>query len=274
VLSVVHVRRAVWGACIVLLVIAGSSVSRDAGAERPVLDVIYVPTPEAVVDAMLDWARVGPQDFLIDLGSGDGRIPIAAAKRFGTRGFGVDIDPTRVEEATANARAAGVGDKVTFAVRDLFETNISEASVLTLYLSLSINGRLRARILTDLRPGSRVLSHAFDMGTWAPDRVGKIEGRTLYLWIVPASVSGTWRISAQGEGGEHDFTLELTQDFQAVRGNAVVDGRLSPVSEARLEGDRFSFVLPLGEERSKRFEGRVVDGRMEGQGWHATRSGK
>lgn len=151
----------------------------------PTLDVPYVPTPDEVVERMLRLADVRPGDRLIDLGSGDGRIPIAAAKRFGIRASGVDIDPKRVAEARANAKSAGVEDKVTFEVRNLFETPIADATVLTLYLLQRVNLELKPRILSELRPGTRVVSHQFDMGDWKPDRTETVGHRTIYLWTVP-----------------------------------------------------------------------------------------
>ena len=149
------------------------------------LDVPYVPTPQSVVDKMLDIAKVTGEDYLIDLGSGDGRIPIAAAKRFGAKGMGVDIDAARVQEAKTNAVNARVEDKVEFRKQDLFETDLSKATVLTMYLLPRVNLQLRPRILNELKPGTRVVSHNFDMGDWKPDQKIKVDGRTIYLWIVP-----------------------------------------------------------------------------------------
>jgi hypothetical protein len=149
------------------------------------LDVPYVPTPQSVVDKMLDIAKVTSNDYLIDLGSGDGRIPIAAAKRFGTKGLGVDIDPVRVQQAKTNAVNARVDAKVIFKNQDLFETDLRKASVVTMYLLPRVNLQLRPRILNELAPGTRVVSHSFDMGDWKPDREITVDGRKIYLWIVP-----------------------------------------------------------------------------------------
>ncbi|MDR6992761.1 class I SAM-dependent methyltransferase [Luteimonas sp. 3794] len=158
------------------------------GAPRPSRepDVIYVPTPEPVVDAMLNLAGVKEGDVLYDLGSGDGRIPIAAAQRFGVRGVGIDINPVRVREANANAETAGVTDLVTFKEADLFEEDISEASVVTLYLLQSLNVKLRPKLLAELKPGTRIVSHAFDMADqWKPEQTQEIDGTRIYLWTVP-----------------------------------------------------------------------------------------
>ena len=162
-----------------------SMQSAAGNSTRQHLDVEYFPTPEAAVDKMLELADVSEQDYLIDLGSGDGRIPIAAAKRFGTRALGVDIDPERVAEATQNAKNEGVDDKVQFKRQNLFDTDISEASVLTMFLLGSINMKLRPRILRELKPGARVVSYSFNMGDWVPDRVASVDGQPIYLWIVP-----------------------------------------------------------------------------------------
>jgi hypothetical protein len=155
--------------------------------ESPQLDVPYVPTPTEVVDAMLKVAKVGKNDVLYDLGSGDGRIPITAAKRFGTRGFGVDIDPQRIQEANANAKKEGVSDRVKFAQQDLFKTDLSKATVISLYLLPRINLELRPKLL-QLKPGTRIVSHAFDMGDWKPDQVVNVGGAKVYYWVVPEKV--------------------------------------------------------------------------------------
>lgn len=169
-----------------LLTAASVTRSQPAGtAAKPrAPDVIFVPTPQAVVDAMLQVAKVGPADVLYDLGSGDGRIPITAAKRFGTRGVGVDIDPVRIQEARANAKKEGVTDKVQFIQGDLFEQDLSKATVISLYLLPSLNLKLRP-VLLKLKPGTRIVSHAFDMGNWQPDQSLNIDGRMVYFWTVP-----------------------------------------------------------------------------------------
>jgi len=149
------------------------------------LDVPYVPTPQPVVDAMLRLAKVKRGDVLYDLGSGDGRIVIAAAKRYGVRGTGIDIDPDRIREANANARKAGVAKLVRFVNQDLFQVDYGEATVVTLYLLPRINLQLKPKLLEELRPGTRIVSHGFDMGDWKPDRVVEIGTSTLYLWTVP-----------------------------------------------------------------------------------------
>jgi trans-aconitate methyltransferase len=149
-------------------------------------DVIYVPTPPAVVEAMLKVAKVGPGDVLYDLGSGDGRIPIAAVKDFGAaRATGIDINPERIKEATANLKTAGVGDRVRFLNEDLFEANISDATVVTLYLLPSLNLKLQPKLMKELKPGTRIVSHAFDMGDWKPEQTLTVDGKMVYFWTIP-----------------------------------------------------------------------------------------
>ena len=148
-------------------------------------DVPFVPTPEKVVARMLELAKVGPSDVVYDLGSGDGRIVITAAKKHGARGVGIDIDPERLREARDNARRAGVGDRVEFREGDLFQANIGEATVVTIYLLSGINMKLRPKLLAELKPGTRIVSHAFDMGDWKPVATEKVGTSTVYYWVVP-----------------------------------------------------------------------------------------
>lgn len=153
-------------------------------------DVIYVPTPEQVVEAMLDVAKVTRNDVVYDLGCGDGRIVITAAQKFGARGVGIDIDPVRIEEANANAKRTGVTDRVKFMLADLFTTDISQASVVTLYLLPSLNVKLMPKLMKELKPGTRIVSHAFDMGDWKPEQTLEVEGRTIYFWTIPKQAAG------------------------------------------------------------------------------------
>ena len=149
-------------------------------------DVPYVPTRQAVVDAMLKLAKVTKNDVVYDLGCGDGRIVVTAAKQYGATGTGIDINPQRIKEANENARVNQVTDKVNFKEANLFETDFSKASVVTLYLLPSVNMKLRPQLLKQLKPGSRIVSHAFDMGDWKPEQTIKVDGSTIYLWTVPA----------------------------------------------------------------------------------------
>jgi len=153
----------------------------------------YVPTPQPVVDAMLKIANIGKNDVVYDLGSGDGRIPVTAARRYGARGVGIEIDPQLVQEADENAKAAGVSDRVQFRQQDLFQTDMSEATVVTLYLLTENNLKLRPKLLQELKPGTRIISHNYDMGEWKPQRVEQVNGSTIYLWIVPENVPESLR---------------------------------------------------------------------------------
>jgi len=175
---------------------AATAVASSATAQAPAAtrqapplrepDVIYVPTPQNVVEAMLKMANVTSSDVVYDLGSGDGRIPITAAEKYGARGVGIDINPERIAEANANAKAAGVTNLVTFRNEDLFEANFKEATVVTLYLLPSLNEKLKPKLWKDLKPGTRIVSHAFDMGDWEPEKTVEVSGGQIFLWRVPA----------------------------------------------------------------------------------------
>ena len=166
-----------------LLLSAAGAAAPQAETQHP--DVIFVPTPQEVVDKMLELAKVGKGDVLYDLGSGDGRIPVTAAMRYGIRATGIDIDPQRIAEANDNAKKNGVSHLVRFRQEDLFKAKFSEATVVTLYLLPDLNVKLRPRLLAELKPGTRIVSHQFDMGTWKPERKLELNGRTIYLWTVP-----------------------------------------------------------------------------------------
>lgn len=179
--------------------------AQTSGAQTKTLrnpDVVYVPTPPEVVEAMLKVAKVGAGDVLYDLGSGDGRIPITAAQKFGiTRGTGIDINPERIAEANENAKKANVTDKVRFLNEDLFEAKISDATVVTLYLLPSLNLKLLPKLLSDLKPGTRIVSHAFDMGTWKPEQSIDVDGRMVYFWTIPAKGTPAAAAAASAAGG-------------------------------------------------------------------------
>lgn len=207
--------------------------------DAPELDVPYVPTPDRVVARMLEMADVKAGDNVIDLGSGDGRIAIAAVRDRGAdSALGIDLDPERIEEAEANAKSAGVSDKVSFEQGDLFKKDISEATVLTMYLLPRLNMRLRPVILDTLKPGTRVVSHAFGMDDWPADRTDYVGGSYVYLWVVPAKVEGRWEV----EMPDGRFTLELQQQYQQVLGTARSGGLQNSVI-GNLEGDIFHFEV-------------------------------
>ena len=178
-----RLRTFVLSLAIIGALVMPSSAQTPAQLRSP--DVIFVPTPQEVVDAMLKLAKVSASDVVYDLGSGDGRIPITAARTYGARGVGIDIDPQRIKEATENLKTSGMGDKVRFLNQDLFTTNISEATVVTLYLLPSLNLKVLPKLNSELKPGTRVVSHAFDMGDIKPQQTQNVNGRTIYLWTVP-----------------------------------------------------------------------------------------
>jgi tRNA A58 N-methylase Trm61 len=165
----------------------GLGLAPAHGQEEWELEVPYVPTPDSVVAEMLKLANVSSKDMIYDLGSGDGRIVITAAKKYGAQGIGIDKNPERVKEARENAQKAGVADKVSFRQQDLFEADISKATVVTLYLLPSVNMKLRPKLWKDLKPGTRIVSHSFDMGDWKPEKVAEVEGRKIYFWTVPSN---------------------------------------------------------------------------------------
>jgi hypothetical protein len=185
-------RRSAVLALALTLVLAVAACGRlSVPGPSKALDVPYLPTDEEIVKVMLDVAQVTKDDVLYDLGSGDGRIPITAATRFGTRGVGIDLDPARVAEAKANALRAGVADRVHFIEADIFEADFREATVVTLYLLQEVNLRLRPKLLADLKPGTRIVSHNYDMGDWKPDKTVRVDfpygsSHTVYFWVVPA----------------------------------------------------------------------------------------
>lgn len=232
------------------------------------LDVPYVPTPNEVVEKMLDIAQVQSDDYVIDLGSGDGRIVIAAAKR-GASGHGIDLDPERIAEARKNARKEKVDDKVLFKEQDIFETDISEASVITMYLLPSVNKKLRPELLDELQPGTRVVSHSFDMGDWEPDREVTLSSEntsrthTIYYWVIPAKVDGGWNWTVNGK----DFTMEVDQQYQNITISlSDENGTSYDIQEKELEGDRISFRAVNGDQHyiySGRVDGDTVKGTVQ-----------
>jgi precorrin-6B methylase 2 len=253
------------------LALASASTQRAAGQSAPARspDVHFVPTRMEVVTAMLNVAKVGPKDVVYDLGSGDGRIVITAASRHGARGIGIDIDPVRVTESRRNADSAGVSQRVTFRQADLFETDFREASVVTLYLLPSLNVRLRPKLYRELRPGTRVVSHAFDMGDWKADSTIEVSSETggtsnVYYWVMPADVSGDWAVAV--EGGDK-YRLSFQQQYQRLAGTAALHGRRLPLERPQVVGDSLMFALQdtgSDEARTLRFKGWVNGNRAEG----------
>ena len=234
-------------------------------------DVVYVPTPQIVVDEMLKMAKVGPKDFVIDLGSGDGRMVITAAKKFGARGFGVDLDPVLLKRSNDNARAEGVADRARFVDQNLFETDLSQATVITSYLLPEMNAKLRPKILA-LKPGTRVVAHDYHMGDWLPDeertlqvpekKVGNPGVSYVYFWLVPARLAGLWNSEVVTKAGAQKIEFLFDQRYQSLSGSARTGGQDLKLRAPKIEGERVSFSL-LGKQRQD-FSGVVKGDVIEG----------
>ncbi len=254
--------------CTVLVLLIGGMTAFSAAqaVEEPPLrtpDVPYVPTPQPVVEKMLDMAQVKEGEVVYDLGCGDGRIVITAAKARGARGVGVDINPRRIEESKANAREAGVEDKVEFRVEDLFEMkDLNQADVVTLYLLPSVNLKLRPKLLEELDPGKRVVSHAFDMHDWEADEQAIVEGKQVYLWIIPARVEGAWTTQ-----GQANTSVNLKQSFQKLSGTVELDGTTYTLEEGRVRGKEIEFNAASGDAQIT-FTGKLEEDRLTGQLTH------
>ncbi len=267
--------RMVVKAVLLPLAMVTAIAAGHAADVRP--SVPYVPTPQAVVDRMLAMGRVTAQDYLIDLGSGDGRIVVTAAKKFGTRGFGVDLNPVRITEANDNARRNDVTDKVGFYQRDLFETDLSQATVITMYLLPRVNLALRPKLL-ELKPGTRLVSHDFDMGDWKADESLRMDAADkfsgaggdsdVYLWIVPARIAGAWRVQLPVSGKSQTYEISFEQQYQQVSGAARVNSRMAKIEGAKLRGDELTFMFSAevnGTMVKHEFSGRVSGNEMTGQ---------
>jgi SAM-dependent methyltransferase len=239
-------------------------------------DVPYVPTPMNVVEAMLELGAVRPDDFLIDLGSGDGRILITAAKRIGVRGFGVDLDDNLVRMAQREAERQGVSARAKFHAGNLFDTDIIAATVITMYLLPAVNLRLRPRLLQELKPGTRIVSHDFDLDAWEPDarRTLSVPDKSygppsseIFLWVVPAEAAGRWRWRLPVGGIEREYFLGLEQTFQKLQGAADVDGRRARFGPGRMKGSEITFSLTAeieGKAVEHRFSGRLAGDEITG----------
>jgi SAM-dependent methyltransferase len=260
------------------------SQGKSNGQEKIPLDVPYEPSAEEIVGIMIQMAEVGSQDLVYDLGCGDGRIVIAASQRTGARGVGVDLDPERIKESRENAEKANVTERVNFFQQDLFQTEIRQATVVMLYLYPEVNLRLLPKLLNDLKPGTRVVSHSHDMGAWEPDRTQiASNGHKIHFWVIPANITGTWEWEMPGEK-EH-YSLRLSQRFQKISGALQIGSYEIPVKSAVLRGDRVQFTveqLSKGEGQTWRFSGQVqghlLEGTVEGMGsqekrpWKAKRN--
>jgi len=231
------------------------------------LDVPYVPTPYVVIEEMLRLASIRPDDFLIDLGSGDGRVLITAAQRYGARGLGVDLDEELVAMSQYSAAEAGITDRVQFLNQDLFQIDLSPATVITMYLVPRVMMRLQDKLYA-LKPGTRLISHDFDLGEWRPDAVTQIRKNT-FLWVVPAKISGPWVARFQLQNEVIELQINWRQKFQEIDGYAKINGRGMQVWQAKLVGNRIGFIIVDDRDRDREtslyFEGVVDDGLMTGQ---------
>jgi SAM-dependent methyltransferase len=262
--------NALWVAGVVMgsmLLLGGGRalLYADEGPAEVKKDVPYVPTPQPVVDRMLEMADVKKGDKVYDLGCGDGRIVVTAAKKFGATGVGVDIDPQRIQESNENAKSAGVTDKVKFEIKDLFTMDFHDADVLAMYLLPTVNMKLRPKILADMKPGSRVVSHSFDMDDWKPDAEDEVDSSTIYFWIVPAKVEGSWQVKLKPENGpEQSATLNLKQSFQEVTGTANVGGKDTDIKDGKLVGTELTFTLN-GQKYKAKVDGKKISGQVNGE---------
>lgn len=284
-------RRRVLAALACAYVLTAPALAQDYG------DTPYVQTPQSVVDRMLEVAKVGPSDYVIDLGSGDGRMVITATKKHGARGFGVDLDRRLVTLSNRLAAKAGVADRANFYERDIYQTDLSPASVVTIYLLPEVNLMMRPKLLTMLKPGTRVVSHDYDMGEWPPDvtftmdapgkSVGRDQKSKVFYWVVPARAAGRWAWRSADAGAPRPFELSLNQNFQKVEGTLTADGKSVPIEDAKLIGDRLTFVARVDQKGAMRYEydGRIVSNALDGtlrvtragasareQPWSATRT--
>jgi Methyltransferase domain len=264
-----------WSALAGAVILVASAAAQQPATEykpqvgQPGKDVVWVPTPQALVDKMLDMAKATPQDYVVDLGSGDGRTVITAAKR-GIKAHGIEYNPELAELAKRNAKAAGVTDKATFENADIFKTDFSNATVVTLFLLPGLNIKLRP-ILLDMKPGTRVVSNSFNMGDWEPDDTVSVADDCTsfckaYLWIIPAKVEGKWKL------GESELSID--QEYQTFKGTVKNGNVIAPIMQGKLNGDQIAFTAGdtqyTGTVKGNAMEGTSKAGSTEAK-WQATR---
>jgi SAM-dependent methyltransferase len=257
-------KRAAW--IILALVVAIGWLIRapDLSEGAPSLDVPYEPTTHPIVEEMLDMAAVTSNDVVYDLGCGDGRIVITAAKKRGAKGVGVDLDPARIKESRQNAKSEGVTDKVVFYEQNLFETDLSPATVVMLYLWPDVNLRLRPKLISELRPGTRIVSNTHTMDEWESDSLRSVMGQKLYFFVIPANVTGLWNwVDHEGR----PMSLSMDQKFQEVKGVMTAGSETNRIRSCSLEGNKLSFIVERSIEGKKRmflYKGQVSGDSLEG----------
>jgi len=266
--TTVHLLRLAAAPLAALLIAFPATAQQKGQAYEPQVgqagkDVIWVPTPDEVVDRMLRMAQVTANDYVIDLGAGDGKIAIAAAKNFGARALGIEYNPEMAKHAQGNVERAGVTGRARIVQGDIFVTDFTQATVITMYLLPALNLKLRPQILA-MRPGTRVVSHSFTMDDWEADETSSMDGRRAYFWVVPANVVGNWMLEVTGGGASEKMELTLEQRYQKIEGNLGLGAIQGGLRDARLRGFNiaFSYVDNKGVRRD--LAGRVSGGRMEG----------
>jgi len=267
--------KAIHALAAAVLLLAGASHAED---KQPVNAGPYVPSPQSVVSDMLKYAEVGPKDFVIDLGSGDGRIVLTAAKVFGARGFGVEIQDHLVKLSNEAAQKEGLADRVKFLKQDLFKTDISQATVLTMYLLPNTVNMLKDKLLAELKPGTRIVSHDYPLAGWLPEKYAQfdledkvaISGVTttlIYLYVVPAKVEGSWNAKLPAKVAKGPARLELKQQVTRVSGAARIDGKEIPLTDAHLKGEELRFRLGSSNAwYTGTVKGGTIEGVVEGGG--------
>jgi len=239
------------------------NVMQYAKAARPGLDVPYEPTPTQVVEEMIRMSGVTKHDIVYDLGCGDGRIVLAAARIAGCRAVGIDLDPRRIKESRENALKEGLSGRVSFYEQNLFDSDLSKATVVMLFLYPDVNIKLRPKLLNELRPGTRVVSHCHTMGEWVPDKSARVDWRNLYLWVIPARVDGIWHWEADLGSGPEIFTMELTQSYQRFSGKIKSGQEKKGIKKGRIKGEGITFNT--GNSRTElHFEGIVNEDSITG----------
>jgi len=252
-----------------------TAMQSQSGSAQDFGDTPYVQTPQNVVDHMLQVAKVGAGDYVIDLGSGDGRMIITAAKKHGARGFGVDLDRRLVQLANRLAARAGVAERAKFYERDLYQTDLTAASVVTIYLLPEVNLMVRPKLLATLKPGTRVVSHDYDMGEWPPDLrfemdapgkpVGRDQRSKVFYWVVPGNAAGTWRWQLTRNGVSEEHVLSVTQNFQMLQGSLMVGKQRFALRDAKLTGEEIAFeAVDAAGTAGYRFTGRITGQAVSG----------